>query len=173
MEAPFGLTDSLLDGNPTTQPDTTFPAQNTTNNTGCVELSEARINPCENSDGLVSMATRQLGWICVTWPLQAARVLSTRKTCVVIVVFSVIFLAGNQLAAFKYDVVCAYVKGAESITFLYILPSTLYRRHPVLMETVDSFGFSSMVPTLSILITATATALTAVRIRRAAQWRDS
>ncbi|XP_076449486.1 uncharacterized protein LOC143285921 [Babylonia areolata] len=108
--------------------------------------------------------------VCVRWPLSAARVLSTRVTGTVLVIFSILVMAGLQFVAFKYDVTCAVIRG-QAEPFPYILPSTLYRQHPMLMEILDTLIFSSLVPALSLLITIVATTITVVTLRRAAAWR--
>ncbi|KAL8620635.1 hypothetical protein ACOMHN_029525 [Nucella lapillus] len=121
---------------------------------------------------LISIVIAVDRWVCVTWPLRAASVMSTRNTGAVITVLSVLIFAGNQILAFKYDVTCAYVRGVTTRPLLYALPSRLYQRNPVLMDTLDAFVFSSLVPTIAVLLTATTTTLTALRLRRIALWRD-
>ncbi|XP_076444107.1 uncharacterized protein LOC143282374 [Babylonia areolata] len=111
--------------------------------------------------------------VCVTWPLKAARVLSTRVTGLIILVFGVLTFAGMQFVAFKYDVRCVVISGGKTPPFLMVLPSDLYKEMPIVMDILDSFVFSSLIPTLSLLVTAVATIITAVKLKRAAQWRDN
>ncbi|XP_076444381.1 uncharacterized protein LOC143282578 [Babylonia areolata] len=110
--------------------------------------------------------------VCVTWPLKAARVLSTRVTAVAIIVCSVLAFAGKQFGAFKFDVGCAVLAG-KNVRISMVVPSDLYRSIPQIMDILDSFVLSTLVPNLSLLLTAVATAITAIKLKRATQWRDS
>ncbi|XP_076444380.1 uncharacterized protein LOC143282577 [Babylonia areolata] len=111
--------------------------------------------------------------VCVTWPLKAARVLSTRVTGLIILVCSVLAFAGKQFEAFKFDVRCAVLAGKRMPPIFIVIPSDLYRSIPHIVDILDSFVLSTLVPNLSLLLTAAATAITAIKLKRATQWRDS
>ena len=80
---------------------------------------------------------------------------------------------GMQVVVFKYDVTCAVLAGGNiSSVHLIIMPSALYKQHPAMMDILDNFVFSSLVPALSLCVISVTTTITYIVLRRATAWRE-
>ena len=81
--------------------------------------------------------------------------------------------AGMQVVAFKYDVTCAVLIGGNvSHVRLITTPSRLYKQHPDVLDVLDTFVFSALIPTLSLVTISVATTITTIMLSKATAWRQ-
>lgn len=112
--------------------------------------------------------------LCVLFPLHLQRMrISFKHTISVVVIGCVVNCLGIQSLAFMYDVTCAvYVGKTMNTTDVIITPSALYKDNKMLMDVLDVFIFSTLVPGGSLVIVASSTIVTAVQLRLAVRWRS-
>ena len=75
--------------------------------------------------------------------------------------------------AFKYDLTCAVLVGDNvSHVRLITTPSRLYKQHPDVLDVLDTFVFSALIPTFSLVTISVATTITAIMLSKATAWRQ-
>ena len=95
------------------------------------------------------------------------------KGPVCVILPSVAVCAGMQVVVFKYDLTCAVlVDGNVSHVRLITTPSRLYKQHPDVLDVLDTFVFSALIPTLSLVTICVATTITSIMLSKATAWRQ-
>ncbi|KAL8591387.1 hypothetical protein ACOMHN_022194 [Nucella lapillus] len=109
---------------------------------------------------------------CVLWPLRSQTVLSTTTTTVFIAISSVVTLGLYSITVTKYRAVCVHEPLSNSVMWI-LLPSQFYFDHRVLVESLDGYVFGVIIPLLVLPTVVVTTAVTMIKLRRAAAWRAS
>ncbi|KAK7112860.1 probable G-protein coupled receptor 139 [Littorina saxatilis] len=111
--------------------------------------------------------------ICITHPLVAKHALKTRTMGIVVGVVSVALTAFIYLvSAEKYRIRCGYY--ARLNVKLYVhYPSDFYIQNKPLMDILNGIVYGVLLPSFFVLSTTITTAITAVKLRGVANWRQN
>ena len=108
---------------------------------------------------------------CVIWPLRSSTLLKTRTTAVVIVVGVVVIMGGGFAVTEKYLVICLYdVASPKEILLLTV--SRYYIANKRLVDILDTVVYGMVVPITTCSVVTVATVVTAVKLKKVAQWRQ-
>ena len=108
---------------------------------------------------------------CVIWPLRSSTLLKTRTMAVVIVVGVVLIAGGRFAVTEKYRVICLYDMTSGQERLLLAL-SRYYLSNKRLVDVLDSVVYGMVVPITTCSVVTVATVVTAVKLKKVAQWRQ-
>ena len=108
---------------------------------------------------------------CVIWPLRSSTLLKTRTTAVVILVGVVLITGGRFAVTEKYRVICLYdvTSGQERY---HLKASEYYFLHKQLVDVLSGVVYGLILPMSTFAIVGLATVVTAVKLKKVAQWRQ-
>jgi len=108
---------------------------------------------------------------CVIWPLRSSTLLKTRTTAVVIVVGVVVIMGGRFAVTEKYRIICFYdvTSGQERY---HLKASEYYFLHKQLVDVLSGVVYGLILPVSTFSIVGLATVVTAVKLKKVAQWRQ-
>ncbi|XP_076449914.1 uncharacterized protein LOC143286153 [Babylonia areolata] len=110
--------------------------------------------------------------LCISHPFKAKRILRTKTTAVILIVSVVIILGIHYVIALKYRIGCEYIPSLKvSLTVFY--PSEFYQENAKFVDILNVTTFGLVLPPLFVLTTVIATVITVVKLKGAAQWRQS
>ena len=108
---------------------------------------------------------------CVVSPLRSKTVLRTGTTAVLIVLSSLLILAGFFLVCTRWSIACVFdpLTGTVSDT---VYGSEFYTQNRNLLDILDGFVYGLVLPGLYVTIVSVTTVLTSLRLRKMAEWRE-
>ena len=108
---------------------------------------------------------------CVVSPLRSQTILTTRTMGAFISVSFVVLVGGYFVATSKWNIVCVF-DPLSSATLTAIYPSRFFLENKELVDTVDAVAYGVVVPQLCIVTVTVTTVVTAVKLRKMAEWRE-
>ena len=121
--------------------------------------------------GLISTVIACERCLCVVSPLRAKSVLRTRTTAAFLLLASLAVLAAVSVATTRWGVACVYHPDTRS-TATALYSTRFYRHHKEAVDTLTGWVVSLALPALYIGAVSATTAVTLVRLRTLASWRQ-
>ncbi|XP_070194100.1 probable G-protein coupled receptor frpr-1 [Littorina saxatilis] len=110
--------------------------------------------------------------LCITFPFKAKRLLRTSTAGVVVLFATVVLFSLHYFISEKYKLRCEYVPSIRASVPVYFA-SQFYRDHSTFVDILNVIVFGSTLPFSFVIATTITTVVTAVKLRRAATWRQS
>ncbi|KAK7100018.1 hypothetical protein V1264_023031 [Littorina saxatilis] len=110
--------------------------------------------------------------LCITYPFKARRLLRTSTAGVVVLFATVVLFSLHYFITEKFKLRCEYVPSIRASLPVYFA-SQFYRDHSTFVDILNVIVFGSTLPFSFVIATTITTVVTAVKLRRAATWRQS
>ncbi|PVD19239.1 hypothetical protein C0Q70_19725 [Pomacea canaliculata] len=108
----------------------------------------------------------------IALPLQVQSLVSRRGFWVIFGVASLALACSGQIIVFSYDTACAYYSDSQVEPTWLVIPSTFYLENKAFLDILDSVVMFSVVPFLSLAVTAVTTTVTVVKLNYSMKWRN-
>ena len=109
---------------------------------------------------------------CIMFPLRSKILLSTRTMAIIIVIAFVVIVGGLFVVSYRFAVFCMY-DVVTSSTMLVMGTSEFYQKNQEAVDLLDYTVYGIVLPGLFISIVITTTIITAVKLKKIADWRAS
>ncbi|PVD19238.1 hypothetical protein C0Q70_19724 [Pomacea canaliculata] len=135
-------------------------------------------SPCVHPDiiaiiaNLVSTLISVDRCVHIALPLQVQSLVSRRGFWVIFGVASLALACSGQIIVFSYDTACAYYSDSQVEPTWLVIPSTFYLDNKAFLDILDTVVMNSVVPILSLAVTAVTTTITVVKLNHAMKWRN-